>query len=508
MQKLTNSFRKNVKNNKIIIENLGKTLLTNSKSVYNVNKMNIIFNMVKRVENKKGVIKMNKDVLIQNLAKVIIDNVKDNKDVTKEIKQYFREYEISGGMVQKWVNNPEAELREIGEYELFFMTDAVYEKTRDISIVPTDYYSEREIKELKTTYEPDSIDKIKLPYTFENVIKIDEDDYIMSITGETIKKIRNNQSIFQYNEKTQREASLRTVKDKEGNDTIVPVPKLNEKNVKEMVELIKKGKLIKSMITFNARLGTSDSGEELIYDEDNKTLTITDGTYLDVLDGYHRINAVIRAMVSDPSLGDTVFKLNIVNFGQKQAQEYFAQLNTMTPVSTGRIKEMKESRQADFIAKQIQHNSDLGEYMTSSNIASTTSKLLVTFNMLSDSIDEVFDIQDKPTAMKTAKYLSNFFDEMMLNVSEPFMTDIVEWKRKSIINTNSMFMGYIVLAKRFKDEDIPVENIENVLNSIDFSRDNKMWQDLGVTDSNGYIKSNATKNIKKYFEELELKTLV
>lgn len=64
------------------------------------------------------------------------------------------------------------------------------------------------------------------------------------------------------------------------------------------------------------------------------TLTVTKGTLLDVLDGFHRINAIVRALRKDPFL-EAIYKLNILHLGKYMAKNYFKQLNTTNPVGKG-----------------------------------------------------------------------------------------------------------------------------------------------------------------------------
>jgi hypothetical protein len=234
--------------------------------------------------------------------------------------------------------------------------NTIKEITSDINISDIyypNYFSELEQKIAKT-YEEDSEEIIVLPITLKNVIRVNQDHFICPITAQEIKKLWDGGVIF-YNYDTQRESKAE--RSKLDPTKIIQRPKINTKAVKEISQHMKNGTLISSAITLNARLGTSDEDEELRYDAKNLTLEITSGTLIDCLDGFHRISAIVETITAFPDV-DMNFTLNIVNYGIKQAQEYFAQLNSATPVSTSRLMEMKQSRHSDFVVKQIQINSE------------------------------------------------------------------------------------------------------------------------------------------------------
>jgi hypothetical protein len=438
-----------------------------------------------------------KDKLRSNLIKVLTD-IKDDTDKIKQVKKGMKSYKILPGKVQSYFNNPEL-VNELDIETVYFLTEQAYSVTENTTIYPTEYFTVREIKEIKSNFEGYESETIEFPYTFKNVLKGNEDDYMLYIKASEIKVLFEN-SLLQWNAETQREAR----QSKKG-DEIIETPKVVEKSVREMEELLEKGEMISTVITFNARLGTSDdeSGEELIYDPNKMELTVTKGTLLDVLDGFHRINSIVRALRKDPSLDET-FKLNILHKGKAQAQQYFKQLNTTNPVGQGHLKKMGETRQADFIAKQLQYNSELKNKVAASDTIAPNSDFLVTFNVLSDAIDEVFNIEDKPTAITTSRYLTQFINELFFSFPDEFMGDIAEERKNTLLNANSMFYGYISLARRMKDSDININQIANILSSIDFSRENKLWQDNKILDENKRINRNPQKSIMKFFNEIDL----
>ena len=91
----------------------------------------------------------------------------------------------------------------------------------------------------------------------------------------------------------------------------------------------------------------------------------------------------------------------------------------------------------------------------------------------------------------------------MVRHTEEFIEHVNKVKKESLINANVMFAGYIVLAKRMQQEGISIENLSDILDSIDFSRENEMWREIGVLDDNKRIAMGARKKVKEYFNNIK-----
>ncbi|WP_299831518.1 DNA sulfur modification protein DndB [uncultured Metabacillus sp.] len=443
-------------------------------------------------------IKKNKNEFINDLREVFTQ-IKDDKKITDKIKNNMKKFRVLPGKVQEYING-QVEMREDDIELISILAEQTYIVTGKSLSNPLNALTEREMKEIKSNFEGYQSEKVGFPYTFKNVVKIADDDFICSIEASEINFLYSN-GLLEYNPETQREG--RQIKNK-SNDEIITVPKVIEKNVKEMVELLEKNEIISSMITFNARLGTSENEfGELIYNEENKTLTITEGTLLDVLDGFHRINAISRALRKDPSI-DAMFKLNILNYNKKRAIKYFAQMNKGQSVSESHLKKMSETRYGDFVAKQVQSNSQLSGKVAAGDHISPNSDLLVTFNTLSDGIDEIFNIENRQEALKVSEYLTEFFDTLFDLYPDEFINNISKTREETLLNTNVMFFGYLTLAKKMNEQNVKLNKLPKILNDIDFSRDNEMWESFNIIDANKRIKTTAKKRIINFFNLMEL----
>ncbi len=70
---------------------------------------------------------------------------------------------------------------------------------------------------------------------------------------------------------------------------------LNPKSLREIEKQTLNGDLITSTLRYNAKVGTGNDGLELYYDEKEQSLTVLEGTTLDVLDGAHRTFSIYNA---------------------------------------------------------------------------------------------------------------------------------------------------------------------------------------------------------------------
>lgn len=448
--------------------------------------------------------KKDKDKLRQNLIEVF-QQYRDNKQIARDIKKGMKEYKVLPGQVQTYINNAEEEILNVEISKLFLLSKVAYEILERESIDPLHYFTDREAKEVLTNFEGYSSGNVSFPYKFEAVTKVYEDDYLTTIKASEITLLFENQ-LLQYNPETQRE--MRVKFDRE-TDQVIETPKIHENSVKEMEALYEKDELIPSMITFNARLHSGDEGYELDYDEFNKTLTVKKGSLLDVLDGFHRINAIVRSYRRRPEI-DKVFKLNILNYNKGKARRYFAQLNTTNPVGIGHVKKMADKTSGVAIAEYLKDNSEFknGGIFPSDSLP-PSSNALVTMNTLIDAIDDVYKLDgNRAEEIKTSRYLAQFFNELFVSFPDEFLGDVAEHRKNSLLPANSFFFGYLVLAKKMQDENIDLKNLYSIISKIDFSRKNKNWQKLDILDEEGRISKRVKNKIQKYFSELDLKESV
>ncbi|MVZ95612.1 hypothetical protein CTI30_18750 [Bacillus velezensis] len=425
------------------------------------------------------------------IEKNLID-IKNDSNMVKELKATMADkYKALPGYIQEILNNNDNNVQRLNEKEVYIVSKEMYSILGAPALDPSNYFPTRLAKELEGGRVFAGEEVVKLPYKFKNVIKIKEDNYVTSITAKELSELYNS-SILQYNYNTQREG-------KHIKGSLIPVPKTNPKSVDEIKELFIKGDLIVSMLTFNARLGTSDGDEEVEYDPSDQTLTVTRGTLLDALDGYHRISGIVKAIAEVPEL-DQPFILNVLNYDEEKAKVHFAQMNTINPVEKSRIEELGQKRYSSTVVEQLKFKSELKNKISPQSDIGLDSNFFVTYYTLSEAIDDAFELKSRKDALKIAKYLVDFFDNLFYAFPDEFLEDDLSSIRKqSYINHNVMFYGYVYLAKKMKENNVELNKLENILNTIDFSKSGRVFEELGRQNNENQLKNVMKKKLKRIF---------
>ncbi|HEY5587367.1 MAG TPA: hypothetical protein VIK86_00265, partial [Candidatus Paceibacterota bacterium] len=156
------------------------------------------------------------------------------------------------------------------------------------SINPKKYYPELKIERIKQYYDVNNkktkVDKIVL----KNVIKV-KNQYLCPFISYADIGLYMSNGLIEYNIETQRNPDVVNVK-----GIMLKQPNINWTSVKEISEIIDSNSFIANLLTFNVLKTSNFSQDSMIYNEKEKTLTITTG--MQVLDGFHRIVATLDSL--------------------------------------------------------------------------------------------------------------------------------------------------------------------------------------------------------------------
>jgi hypothetical protein len=440
-----------------------------------------------------------REELEENIVTVLQESkLKTKKKVVNDIKKHLATYDIID--TQSWINDPEENLKELSVSELLLFTQQVFAKTGDLRINVEDFFTQAELSDANQ-YSA-SIERmqnqLEFPITLSNVTVVGNGAYMATVDIQTIDKLLSN-GLLDYNYDLQREATYRRNKNE-----IKKEPTLVMSNVKEISSHLLEGTLVPTVLVWNAAVRSSSTGTELVYNSNTLELTIEKDTALFIVDGWHRCKASQNALQMNPELHFN-FAVLITNYSTKKAQQYQAQLAKATPISKVRIQELEANRLSDSVVQQLKEESDLKGRISQTNRIHSLNKELVTYNVLSDSIDEQFKMETRADAADVGDYLTDFFNILIGEYSEEFLTNIEETRKTSLINDNNMFIGYITLARRMFESDIKARDIRKIIKNINFDRNNSTWVGLIIDESGNLLETNKVrKNIRSYFEDLEL----
>jgi hypothetical protein len=440
-------------------------------------------------------------VLEQNLVNAIrTSRLKAKKKVVGDIKKHLaNNYEILD--TQSWINDPASTLPELDIRELFLFTEQIFAKTGDLTINPEEYFTEAQIKDARhySGVLKQKENELNFPLTFPNATIVGTGAFMVTMDIQTIDKLIGN-GLLDYNYDLQREATYRRSK-----SGISKEPTLVMSNVKEISQHLLEGTLVPTVLVFNAQTRSSDTGTELVYNSNTLELTVQSGTDLFIVDGWHRCRGSQNALQINPELHFN-FGVLITNYSTKKSQQYQAQLARATPISKVRIQELEANRLSDTVVQQLKEESDLKGRISQTNRIHSLNKEVVTYNVLSNTIDEQFKMETRSDAADVGDYLTEFFNFLIGEYPDEFLNHIEETKKESLINDNNFFVGYLVLARRMYEKGIKARDVRKYVKEINFSRNNKEWQQINILDEKGNITetTKVRKIIKEYFEGISL----
>ncbi|MFI2856860.1 DNA sulfur modification protein DndB [Paenibacillus sp. JSM ZJ436] len=401
--------------------------------------------------------KKDRQVLESNIVKVL-NTIKPKRKMIEEVNQSLFEYNMSEAILQQVANDSSA-LSEMDASTLCLLSLALYQTTQENAVSPYDFFTDNEITRAKEHVKENNEDnEIKLPLTLEYVQMLDYENFITKISMVQLVNMFHSQLII-YDYDTQRSAKY--VRSKDG---VVPVPDVNKKSVADIAQNMIKETYLADMITLNVY---STEIEPIDYDDKNKTLTINEGAVISILDGFHRLQAGVRAVAINPNL-DLEMILSIRSYDSETAKKYFGQINTINVVKQQRLKELKSEKQSDIVVRDLQLKSELTGKIASSAKVSELAGQLTTFDVLSYAIGEIWNPQTKIEAKQISKYLVNFFDYLVGSYVEEFRNNPNEY-RHTYINHPLMFIAYVQIAKKLYDNDIELSEIKKHIDKIDFN---------------------------------------
>ncbi len=426
-----------------------------------------------------------RELLIEDI-KAKIPLLVQNDLILDEISIQLNRYNINIGNILEMINDEDV-LRETNLHELLLLGEQLNVKfgESDIEWI-NEWLNPSEIKELRfykreSPYE----DIITLPYTFEHVIKTGHHEFAVVIPNVIIGKLWMS-GISMYNPNIQRQAKKKKLKNE-----IIEVMNLNPKSLREIEKQTLNGDLITSTLRYNAKVGTGNEGVELFYDEKDKSLTVLEGTTLDVLDGAHRTFSIYNAYMKKTDLPGNMIVI-FSNMTEAQCKRVQVDMAKANPIPKPRLQELAKDKLSDEVVIELKVDGELKGRITSSSNVKYSYGEVVTFSELSNAIDKSFKIENRLDVGKIAKVIN----EYMMYLFAYYKDSLND--KNSLLFKNRMFIGHMELAARMHEEKIPFEILNNYLDHIDFSIHNSLWEELGILQYGGLSARNR-KRLQKIF---------
>lgn len=382
---------------------------------------------------------------------------------------------------------------------LFFFADALnkaLKKPHDNKgaiIVLEEYFLKSEVDELKNYVVKEKIESI-YPITIENVTRINDHHYIGTISGKELHRL-NSAKVIIYNPKTQRNPKVT----KHGEKIRTFQGKIFEISQQLQDKSYEPDELIWNIL--------KNGNEKYDYNSKSRTLTIFDGSVINVVDGQNRKEANSDAMFKNPDL-EHIWIVSILNVSEIRAHEIMVQKNKQTPMS----KEWLGTKDYNQVENRVlgimeDEKCKIFDIMKESDTHILKEQALVKKSLIALAIKENYEDEliingeaDGDNVRIIGRWLAEFFDYMIKIYSYDFKEKPFEVKKTSFINWKNMFFGYVALSKALKDKDNWRELFKEKMQSLDFNMTNPLWQNFGMLNTKD---ANATlrKNLYNIFKE-------
>ena len=276
---------------------------------------------------------------LQRKLQSYFDSAYSNKKLLDEYYAVLEQHGMNRGRFNAFVLKMKP-LSEMTEEELFWFSG--YEK---LEIDRTGFFSKEEIR----AYSKSKAKKggQKYPIIFSNVIQIAPDQYVTTISTKTLHTLYNN-DILIYNINTQRQPKVTY---KEGKETYKI--SVNRKSIAEIKDLIERGLFISNDLSFNIR---DDEKTKYSYDPYSAELKLRSGN-LDILDGFHRLIAIIQVMNENPEF-EKVFILNIMRFPEEKAKRFVAQQDKRNKIGIAYSKSLDDTKYETLVVNRVNESAD------------------------------------------------------------------------------------------------------------------------------------------------------
>jgi hypothetical protein len=252
--------------------------------------------------------------------------------------------------------------------------------------------------------------------------------------------------IIKYNPETQRPLISKFYSGAEVKEIFI-----NDKNRKAIEQNIVEDKQIPDEITFNV-LSTGE--EDIDYDPIKRTLTINSGEF-DCCDGWHRTIAG-RNAYKRKQHSNFYYKVRIVNWDIDKAKAFIHQKSLGSQLDPLARKSYDVYNPVNQVVTKLNENPkwNLCGKITTNQRDINNKKALIIFNILFDSISQLFKVETNSDIVKISNYVKDG-----INLISENNIEILETKQE-----DQLWVAYIaILAKYHSNEHWKV----NVMKDVD-----------------------------------------
>lgn len=268
------------------------------------------------------------------------------------------------------------------------------------------------------------------------------------------------------------------------------------------------GQYFTDMITLNI---LADGSEKIELDDEGN---LNVNGEINISDGQHRIRALAMILESNDKgnsafdLTELKFPVKITNYNVQTAQQQFHQFSQGLKISSSRAEYFNQTGLANIIVRELMKNSDLAGRVevVRNSIPKNNERHIVTFATLVNAIELVYkDLETRVQAIELAKYLSEFFNELINLIPELHNYEKrAQSKETSLVGENFMFYGYVAISRLIRDKENWKEYLP-LINKLDLLKSSKIWYGEVIKGGKekGYTIVNTNKSRKTFVNKIE-----
>lgn len=414
---------------------------------------------------------------IENLKTFRIKNI-TNKELEHNIETMTRD-RIPVGKTEDLLNKT----LELDVYfkpvEIYWLLKVYYETLKSEKLKPSSYFENIEIAEYENYYIPSNEGGKDRVFVLHNVKKVSDFIYhCYKCDFESIKQAYED-GITGYDYSTQRQAKMVM-----RNGVMILRATVISKNVDAIEKEMLEGNFTPNTLTWNI---LNNGSEEMVYNEEEETLTITRSTesIVSIVDGYHRTLGIIRALEKGKEIRNDFMYITVLNYSVEEAQRYIRQEQQGTKLTVNQQNTLKndiyvttakkinndKTEELNYLKNKISitHPDEVYKYHTK----------LITLSTLSDTLQMAYgDILTKPRDIrKISEWVIDFMNEVIAIKEEDF-SNIKQSRLETVITTNNMLCAFVYLSRFFYDnKDGWEDKIEKILDNTNFSIENEFWRE-------------------------------
>lgn len=417
------------------------------------------------------------DALVENLPKIA-----SQKKLMKELNDFLQQnHNFLYGYVDKLFID-RSNLRMVDDTELIVILNAICTVAHYEQLNPNQFYKEELVKRALKLRKKLNQSYLSLPLELNSVLRVTKQDYLTVLSYKQIYELHESK-IITYNLETQRIA--KKIRTKVGE--IVKMPTIKKESVQSIYQMMKRREYDPSTIILNILV---DGYDNIEYDEG--TLIIGEGTTVNIIDGYHRIQAIIRIIQEDPNY-EGYMNVDIKHYPILKAKKLLATTNTTNPFDKTQRMKFASSTYGAEIVNTLENLPELKERISEKGFISKTFNEITTYSIMVNSIDAAFQPQNNKEKYEIEEFLKKFYS-YFLNYYEDEFANRIELLQDTWFVHHNMFVVFNAIAKNIYEAygiDFSVSVIPKIINSIDFTKSSKSSKLNEILNSQGKTNSNA-----------------